>query len=84
MRVEDCNLVYDSEHPLCSMEVVPSQGVLFAFITVLDIGMSDRPLKKPDTRRYWGRFSWEDQEGSILKIMKTGGKWPQLKGRIKQ
>lgn len=76
-------LVYDSEHPLCSMKLCNSQGQLYAFLTVLDMGMPHCPLNPPHQKRYWGRFSWEDEVGSIAAILHNGGKWPQLAGRDK-
>lgn len=73
MRVAASNgLVYDDSNPLCSMEVSRSQGENYAFITVIE-------EKWPDhTKRYWGRFDFDDKEGSLIEIMETGGKWPDL------
>ena len=72
------NLVYDSDNPLCSIEINNSQGELFAFITALDIGVEHRRLKEPQPMKYWGKFSWNDEAGSIKEILHTGGKWPRL------
>lgn len=81
MRVanDSGNLVYDSENPLCTMDAYHSQGKNFAFLTVMDIGSENCPIDPPMTKRYWGEFSWDDQESSIERILATGGKWPDLR-----
>lgn len=85
MKVENHNgsLIYDPEHPQCTMVVSSTQGQLFAFITVLDVGMPHARLSTPHQKRYWGAFSWEDQAGSIREIMNNGGKWPVLDHYVK-
>lgn len=69
------NLKYDSEHKKCSIEVVSGQDGLYAFLTCLDIGL-DGSLEIQN--RYWGRFSWDCEEDSILNILHNGGSWPHL------
>jgi len=75
------NLMFDESHPLCWMNVVECQGEKFAFIVALDIGLEGAYLNDPEEKRYWGKFSYEDQENAIREILHTGGKWPQLKSK---
>ncbi|MEJ1414251.1 MAG: hypothetical protein RPU13_13515 [Candidatus Sedimenticola sp. (ex Thyasira tokunagai)] len=81
MKIENetGNLIYDTDNPLCSIEVVSCQGELFAFVVALDIGMIHCRLSIPHQKRYWGKFSWDDEAGSIRGILANGGKWPNLK-----
>ena len=72
------NLMYDDCNPNCRIELCRSQGELFAFVTALDIGVPNNRLSKPFQKRYWGRFNWENESGSIRHILEWGGKWPML------
>ena len=78
MQVQTENLLYDDANPLCSMLVTNSQGKLYAFITCLDVGGITRKPKKCDQRKYWGAFSWDNQEAAIQEIMNYGGKWSKF------
>ncbi|HDM8093543.1 TPA: hypothetical protein PXN44_004442 [Yersinia enterocolitica] len=74
MRIELNNLLYDKTDSRCKCIVADSQGELYAFMQVLDIGMPEKPLIK----RYWGRYSHNAVEQSIRDILANGGKWPTL------
>jgi hypothetical protein len=79
MRIEtDSNLVFDTKHPRCSLDVTSCQGEFYAFVSALDVGPRQAPLDEARQARYWGKFSWRDQEGSVLAILERGGKWPTL------
>ncbi len=75
---ETGNLIYDAENPQCSIELCSCQGELFAFVVALDIGMHHCRLSTPQQKRYWGKFNWDDEAGSIGNILASGGKWPKL------
>ncbi len=72
MRVETANnLVWDDNEPKCRIIHSQANGQLFAFVQCVD---------KPTghTKRYWGAWSPNDPERSMLEIMSNGGKWPNL------
>lgn len=73
------NLMFDDQDSRCFMKIQSCQGKLFAFLICLDLGWPDCRLSKPHLKLYWGRFSWEDQEGSIREIMETGAKWNDIR-----
>ena len=81
MKIENDmgNLIFDDSLPDCRKIITQSQGQLFAFIVCLDIGVGEKPFKKPIKNHYWGKFSWENEHDSIRSIMANGGKWPDLK-----
>lgn len=74
IQVEVNNLIYDSSNRDCKCILSDSQGTVYAFLQVLDMGMPEHPLKK----RYWGIYDHDDPEGAIQEIMERGGKWPLL------
>lgn len=77
MKVRSNQLLFDSEDPRCKMVLNQSQGQQYAFITVLDEGMSHAPLKD-SVQQYWGRYCPHSPQDSVQLIMENGGKWPQL------
>lgn len=73
MKIEtDGNQIYDDAHPECSITVKPSGGRLCAFIRCLDWHPNNA---KPFVKGYYGPFSWDDVEGSILCILEYGNDW---------
>ncbi|MGJ0637483.1 hypothetical protein [Xenorhabdus bovienii] len=68
------NLLYDSTNSNCKCILADSQGKIYAFVQVLDIGMPESLLIK----RYWGVYEHNDPEASIKNILMYGGKWPNL------
>jgi hypothetical protein len=76
MRVETSNLVFDGSDKRCGIIFSYAQGQNFAFIQCFD------PNQKKDSihsrKEYWGRWDWDNPESSMLHILESGGKWPEL------
>lgn len=70
-------LVYDEADPKCLCHLSTSQGKTFGFVQALDTGFDGQ---QQHFARYWGEYSHDDPEGSIHRILSSGGKWPQLLG----
>jgi len=73
------NLLFDESHPMCWLRICEAQGEKYAFLVAMDIGINGAYLNDPSEKRYWGKFTYENQENSIREILNTGGEWPQLK-----
>ena len=73
--IEVNNLRFCKADKDCKIIIADSEGELYAFIQVVDIGTqgSSRYLK-----RYWGKYSHSKEYESIERIMCRGGKWPEL------
>jgi len=79
MRIEtDTNLLYDDSLPDCLCVISCTQDQEFAFIQCLDIRPPNLRRFKPIPKRYWGKWSYNDPEQSIKKIMANGSQWPLL------
>ncbi len=78
MRVSNNNLVYDDDSDDCFIEVERTQGYSFAFVQVMDLGPVGDRFKIAMLKRYWGLWDSKNKEQSVLNIIKTGGKWPDL------
>lgn len=76
MKILVNGLLYDESNRQCLCILNQSQGLTYAFIQCLDVGMDGR--ETPITKRYWGQFLRDDKEASIRDIMLNGGKWPVL------
>ena len=73
------NLVFDSKSDLCHLHVSRTQDQLYAFIQCVDASIEEYQAgKNRGTRRYWGKFDWENEEACIKAILHKGGKWPEL------
>ncbi|HEK0777976.1 TPA: hypothetical protein SMP77_003644 [Proteus mirabilis] len=70
-------ITFDFNDPNCKIEIVESQGELFAFLTCYQFigGGSERK----EYKNYWGSYSHYDKEEKIKSIMETGGKIPDLR-----
>ncbi len=69
------NLVFDSSHEKCICITSSAEQRTFAFIQCLDVGC-DGKYERP--KRYWGLYDSQNPEDSIMRIMRTGGRWPAL------
>lgn len=78
MRVEVGNMVFDDTDGQCLCILAQSEGKLFAFLQVLDLGAAHARFERSMTKRYWGEWDWDNVERSIRNIMEWGGKWPTL------
>ncbi|MEI6896035.1 MAG: hypothetical protein V5786_00840 [Psychromonas sp.] len=78
MRVSNNNLVYDDDSDDCFIKVERTQGYSFAFVQVMDLGPVGDRFKIAMLKRYWGLWDSKNKEQSVLNIIKTGGKWPDL------
>ena len=76
------NMMFDDHDPRCFLRVHFCEGQNFAFVTCLDLGWPDCRLQEPIPKRYWGKFSWDDKEASIKKIMHSGAKWDDLREAV--
>ncbi|CQH79160.1 hypothetical protein V5E43_000688 [Yersinia enterocolitica] len=72
MRIEVSNLLYDKTDPRCKCHLAESQGLIYAFIQALHMGIPE----KSHVTRYWGRHCHDTAEQSIRDILTNGEKWP--------
>lgn len=82
MKVQLNGMTYDDSDARCTVWIGVTQATMgfgpelkVAFVTCVDD--STRMIK-----RYWGVWSWDDQEQSISNIMNCGGKWPIPFGNV--
>lgn len=79
MRIQtDTNLLFDDAHPDCMRIISTTQGEYVAFVQCLDLGMPHCRHEKPIIKRYWGKWSYEEPERAVEKILATGSQWPLL------
>lgn len=71
MRVFEGNLLYDDQNPECFKIVTIAQGQHYAFVQLVDTSAGN-------PKRYWGVWHFDDEEESMLEIIRCGGKWPDL------
>ncbi|MEY0164799.1 hypothetical protein AB7W12_22765 [Providencia rettgeri] len=69
-------LIFDPKDSKCNCKIEMSQGELFAFIVCYQYHGGGSKTK--EYKKYWGRYSHNNPEKSILEIMESGGKWPDL------
>jgi len=76
MKIQVNGLVFDKANPKCKCLLSEAQGQVYAFVQCLDTGMDGQ--ENGIIKRYWGKYSHENEEASIRAIMQNGGKWPVL------
>lgn len=69
VRVND--MIYDDCREDCQCIVSGTSSGNYAFIQAVD-------LNTGGPKRYWGKFDEDNPGSSIERIMRVGGKWPDL------
>lgn len=68
--------IYEDYHPKCKIRFSSMSLGNISYICVAFIQCFDGTTG--DIKRYWGYFDDDDVEGSIIRIMQKGSKWPDL------
>ena len=76
------SMMFDDHDQRCFFRVHFCESQNFAIVTCLNLGLSDCRLQQLFPKRYWGKFSWDDKESSIKKIMHSRAKWNDLREAV--